>query len=353
MKLLFFPRYNKKGASSRYRIYQYLPFFKGFNIHTYPFFNNNYSPNYNYKSLMGILFLISCYSKRFYNMFKLLNKHNICLVQYEFTPYLPFNIFWFRIFNIKYIVDLDDAVFHQYDQSNNMIIRNILKNKISTVIKNADYVITGSPYLTKYAFKYNKNVLEIPTSINIDNYKWFNKDKSDKFIIGWIGSKTTSNNLITLIPVFESLQKQEFNFELRFIGFDEELYTKFKHLPLKQIKWEPNTEVIEISKFDVGIMPLNDNLFNKGKCAFKLIQYMACGIPTISTPLEANIKVNRSGNNLFSKNNTEWEENFKYCYDNLNILRKSGIQNRSIVEKHYTVQVNYNKYINVFESFKN
>lgn len=350
MNIIFFPKYTQIGPSSRYRIYQYLRYLKDYNCIIHPFFDDKYRPG-NFNGVSAYFYVIGCYLKRLSNMLKL-NKNDIVFVQYEFTQFSPFFVLFFKLRNIRYIVDYDDAVFHDYDQSKSKIIRKLFKNKIACVIKNANYVITGSPYLTQYALKYNKNVIEIPTSINLDNYIVNQKEESDKFIIGWIGSKTTSVNLIGLIPAFESLLKDGFNFEIRCIGFDIELLDKFSHLPFKAIGWKAKTEVNEIGKFDVGIMPLTDNPFNNGKCAFKLIQYMACGIPTISTPLEANIKVNRDNNNLFSNNIEEWITNFKYCLNNHDSLKKTGVKNRSIIEKFYTIQVNHNRYIKIFKNLE-
>ena len=343
MKLLVFPKYTQKGPSSRYRIYQYLPYFTNYDVKIYSFFDNSYTPR-SFKSIEGIKYVFKCYLKRFKYMLKI-NSKSLVFVQYEFTPFLPFNILFFKVFKIKYIVDYDDAVFHDYDQHKNKIIRTIFKFKIAHVIKHANFVITGSPYLTKYALKYNKNVVEIPTSIDLSNYSINKKNKSSKFIIGWIGSKTTSVNLIDLIPVFEKLQVDKLSFEVRCIGFDNELYDKFKHLPFKIIEWSQKTEAVEIQKFNVGIMPLEDKAFNKGKCAFKLIQYMASEIPTISTPLEANIKVNRNNGNLFAVNNEEWYKNFNELYNNELYFIKIGEKNREIVERFYSIQNNHNSYL--------
>lgn len=345
--LNFFPKYTQIGPSSRYRIYQYLPYFKSYNYKLNPFFDDKYRPG-NFNGLNAYFYVLGCYVKRLYYMLKL-NKNDIVFVQYEFTQFLPFFLLYFKLRKIRYIVDYDDAVFHDYDQSKSKFIRKIFKNKIKNVIKNASYVITGSPYLTQYALKYNKNVIEIPTSINLDKYKINQENDQEKFIIGWIGSKTTSVNLIDLIPAFESLQNEGVNFEVRGVGFDINLLNKFSHLPFKVIEWKASTEVNEISQFDVGIMPLTNNPFNKGKCAFKLIQYMACGVPTISTPLEANIKVNKDNDNLFSNNIEQWINNFKYCLTNNDSLKKTGAKNRNIIEEYYTIQVNHIKYINVFK----
>ena len=349
MKLLFFPKYTEKGPSSRYRIYQYLNFFKEFNIKQYPFFDNSYNPGRSYKNIKGLCFLSKLYFKRLKAML-LIKSDELVFVQYEFTPFLPFNNFFFKIKKINYIVDFDDAAFHEYDQHKNIIVRFLFKNKIVKVVKNAKAVITGSPYLTNFAQSYNKNVFEIPTSINFEKYsKNQIRKKGKKFIIGWIGSNTTSKNVLALKPVFEYLRNNNYNFEVWCVGFNKEIAEKFKNLPFKIIPWEEATEVEKIKQFSVGIMPLENTLFNRGKCAFKLIQYMACGLPTISTPLEANVKVNRDNANLFANSTQDWIDCIVKIIENPDKFHKVGLKNIEIVKKHYTIQLNEDKYKKIFK----
>lgn len=350
MKLKAFPRYTDNGPSSRYRSYQYLPFFEEFNVEVFPFFDDSYSPTRSYNNPNGVLYLIKIYLRRLLYLLKL-NSKDIVFVEYEFTPFLPFIILYFKLRGINYIVDYDDAIFHNYDQHKNNVVRKLFSKKIPIVIENAKCVITGSPYLTEFALKYNKNVYEIPTSIDFSKYSQSNSLKENsKFIIGWIGSSTTSKNLLALIPVFEQLLKEKIEYEIHAIGFNPSLENKFSELPFKNIKWETHTEVENIKRFSVGIMPLDDNLFNKGKCAFKLIQYMACGIPTISTPLEANVKVNGSNNNLFATSNEDWINCFKEIQNNRQKYHEVGELNREIIHKHYSIQANNKKYINIIKN---
>ena len=350
--LKFFPKYTNKGASSRYRIYQYQDYFRHYNCVINPFFDENYIPALSYRNIKGLLYLSKLYLKQLKKMC-LLKPSDVVFVQYEFTPFLPFNTLFFKLFKIKYIVDFDDAAFHGYDQHKSRVVRGLFKSKIATVIKHATHVVTGSPYLTSYALKYNKNVTEIPTSIDFSKYKIRELElNNDKIVIGWIGSKTTSKNLLELIPTFNKLQEEGVNFELRFIGFNTALVKEFDKLPLTIVNWTNDTEVEEIQKFTVGIMPLEENPFNKGKCAFKLIQYMACAIPTISTPFESNIKVDRGNGNLFAANNDEWFLAIKKIKANAEVFRGIGLNNRNVIEKHYSIQANYSSYINIFKTIK-
>ncbi|TWO33980.1 glycosyltransferase family 4 protein [Seonamhaeicola sediminis] len=353
MRLVLFPTYTETGASSRYRIYQYIPCFKQYNTKVYPFFDENYIPGQNLKSIKGILYLFKIYLGRLYRM-ACLQKDDVVILQYEFTKLLPFNTLFFKIFRIKYIVDFDDAVFHDYDCNKNRIIRTLFKNKIAHVIKHAKIVITGSPYLTDYASRFNPNIIEIPTSIDLKKYKRSLQEKNnDKFVIGWIGSSSTSLHLRLIVDALKVLHDENINFELKLIGYDSKEGINFGTIPLKMVKWEASTEISELATIDVGIMPLIDFPFARGKCAFKLIQYMAMAKPTISSSFEANLKVDINKENLFADTTENWVNAFKEIIDNRGFYKQIGLRNRKIIENYYCIQSNAEKYVNIIESVKN
>jgi hypothetical protein len=315
MKILFFPKYNKQGPSSRYRIYQYLDYYNspGNYIKVQPLFGTYF---FSKNRFTKIIFTLFYYIRRFVSILNV-KKYDLVYIEYELFPYFP-SIFekLFKRLNVKYIVDYDDAIFHNYNNSNFIFVKFFLSNKIDTVIINANYVITGSPYLTKYVISLNTNCIEIPTSISKNFYKL--KSRSNKnaiFIIGWIGSKTTSVNVLKLIPAFEIL-KNKINYQLNLIGFDLSESKKMANLNVKFIEWDSNTEIDEIRKFDLGIMPLEETSFNQGKCGFKLIQYIGSCLPTISTPLEANVKINRNKKNLHATYTEEWVAAFEEVFNN-------------------------------------
>jgi glycosyltransferase involved in cell wall biosynthesis len=359
MKLTFFPKYSAKGPSSRYRFYHFVPMFKknGFEIKTYPLLDDEYLNTISKNESYSKFKYIKLFFNRIILVFKL-SKNDIVFVQHEFFPFVPAFFEWYltSIVGVKYVLDYDDAVFHNYDTHPNLIIRFLFKKKIPYVMKKASYIITGSPYLTRFAAKYNDNVIEIPTCIDIEKYKTkvktYGESSDDYLTIGWIGSKTTSVNILEIIPALKRFNS-EYKMKLNLIGFDENLLNQFKGLNYQIIDWSSNTEVENIKKFDVGIMPLIFNPFINGKCGFKLIQYMACGIPTISTPYEANVKINRSMNNLHATTNDDWYNAFKKIFENRKFYKDVGLENIKIVENYYTIQVNENCYIDTFKTLIN
>ncbi len=351
--IIFFTKHSWAGPSSRYRIFQYQKFYSdaGFIITNKPLFPNSYVATFYEKGHKPLFTVLLSYLKRFWQL-TFMKKYDIVYVQYELFPFLPFFFEWIFLRNKKNLVlDYDDAVFHNYDKSPNKIIKKILGSKIFKLVKRAECVITGSPYLTKILSTYTNKVIEIPTSISFQKYNNANaivdSNVQDVFIIGWIGSKTTSVNLLPLKQCFIQLQKQ-YNIQLALIGFDHLLVGELDGINYMLYDWSADTEVKLLSSFHVGIMPLTPDVFNNGKCGFKLIQYMACGLPTISTPLEANKKINRSGNNLHAVTVEEWYNRFVKMMSNRSFYKKVGDENKRIAQELYSIEANHLKYISIF-----
>ncbi len=351
-KILYFTKYTEAGSASRYRSYQYFPYFKkeGYTIECKPLFPSKYIQilyEENRKSILTILFH---YCKRFFQIL-FLKKYDIIFIERELFPFVPYFIEKWLLRNKKNIIlDFDDAIFHIYDQTKNPVIQKLLGSKINRLVKLADVVITGSPYLTNTLRKYNPNTIEIPTSIVFENYnKPIIATSRKTFRIGWIGSGTTSCYLSIVTEAIRRIQTK-YDIELFLIGFNKKDLHLLDGINYKLENWNSETEVPLLHSFDIGIMPLADEPFEKGKCGFKLVQYMACGVPTISTPLEANVKINRNSKNLHANSTTEWEACFeKVINEKIYFKQIVGEENIRIVEHYYSVEANYKYYLDIFD----
>ncbi len=355
MRVIFFTKYTDKGPSSRYRTFQFSRYFENFfNCKYYSFFDDDYisliNNNHKIKLSKYILFTF----KRIYIIFFKVRKSDIIFIEYELIPYFPpFLEYFLYLKGVKFVLDFDDAIFHNYDNHSNFLAKQFFKNKIPVIAKISSYIISGSPYLTEYLKKYNCNISEIPTSIDFDIYQSKIKTKNfipNEIVIGWIGSKTTSYNLLKLRDVFISLIEKFPNLQFHFCGFDNSLISEFSFNNSYFFNWSPEIEYDFLNSIDIGIMPLEDNLFNKGKCGFKLIQYMAVGKPTISFPFESNIKINHGNENKFASNTLEWSIVLTDMILNIEYYRSVGIKNIEIIKNEYSIQSNFSKYISIFNS---
>lgn len=355
-KIYFFPKYNEKGPSSRYRIYNYLEYYKNndYDIKVNPLFGNWYLDNiWQHKSKWKVFHkILFAYVKRLVTILSM-PRNSIAYIGAELFPYSPYgfeNIF--KLKGIKYLIEFDDAIFHNYDMNASSHVRNFLGDKTSKAIANASYVITGAEYLTNFALNYNQSVIEIPTAIDDSKYNNSELISTGEFVIGWIGSFSQSIHIINLLPVFKRLAKN-YNYKLRLVGFDKYLEKHLEGIPYEVIEWSDANEIIEMSKFSVGIMPLDNTPFSNGKCAFKLVQYMGVGLATISTPLRSNININRDSDNLFASTQEEWYLAFEEIMLNRDKYLKIGQKNKAIAMKFYTIQANYAKYLTIFNLLKN
>lgn len=353
-KIIYFTKYTEKGPSSRYRSFQYFDQIrKHYEIIVYPLFNDKYIVDLYSNRSPSKLEIMTAYLKRIKQVFGVLGTKHVVLIEYELLPYFPPILEYFlHKTNVNFILDFDDAIFHNYDKHQKKVIRFLFKNKILRISQYSKLIITGSPYLTKYFQKLKSNVIEIPTSIIFKKYNNVNRTKTnkDKIIIGWLGSPSTSINILGIKNAINEIIKKYPKVYFKFMGFNRKLKDYIGSDNISFVQWSPKEELIFLKLIDFGIMPLENNDFNQGKCGFKLIQYMASGKATISSPFEANIKINRSNNNLFAENEAQWIEKIEYFLTYPDKMKIVGEKNTKIVEKYYCVEANVTKYLEIFRN---
>ncbi len=355
--ILYFTKYTDKGPSSRYRSFQYKDILKKeFNVQYFPLFDDHYIDNLFANKKINYFQILRSYCSRIFQVLKYLRTDKIVFIEYELLPFFP-PILEYLLYKtkVKIILDYDDAIFHNYDLHPNSLIKYFFGNKIFKIVKYANIVITGSPYLTSHLNSFTNNVIEIPTSINLVNYtSSFQLDPIKKDItIGWIGSKSTSINIFNIIEVIKITHELNPKIIFKLMGFDNNLKSRLNIPNVEFYNWSAQDELIFLKEIDLGIMPLDDTPFNRGKCGFKLIQYMAMGKPTLSTPLEANVKINRNNSNLFATSEEEWVDCISKFISNLSFYSEVGLNNQKIVEKYYSVEANSISYIKIFNQLFN
>ncbi len=249
----------------------------------------------------------------------------------------------------KIIYDFDDAIWLM-DKNPNQGVFNLLKNpnKTSSIISISDTVIVGNEYLASYARKFSTNVEIIPSTIDFKKYNP-TLNNNDKICIGWTGSFSTIKHFEIAIPALKVI-KDKYRDKINFKIIGDPSYTN-KDLDVKGIKWSSKTEVEDLSELDIGIMPLPDNEWTRGKCAMKGLQYMALEIPTIMSPVGINSDIIKDGENGFLATTTdEWIDKLILLIENVSARKKLGKAGRKIVEKDFSVEANKNKWLQVFQT---
>ena len=231
MNVLAFTKYSYDGPSSRYRFYNYQKCFARQNIQLTirPLFSKSYLNASN--KLIRFLAALFSYINRLAFVCQILiikKKYDLLLVEYELFPYFPS---WFEYLfmerGIKYIVDYDDAIFHNYDLHSKRFIQLLFREKIGKVMRYAETVITCNTYLESYAKRYNTSTFRLPTVVLLDKYidtmEKYHPIISDTFVVGWIGSRTTSIYILEILPAIKKFVGDYPNVRFDLLGFDKKL----------------------------------------------------------------------------------------------------------------------------------
>jgi glycosyltransferase involved in cell wall biosynthesis len=339
-RVLFLTKYSRAGASSRYRTYQYLPYLEdaGFHCEVAPLFDQRYLAKKYEQRRTPLLDAARAFFRRILDLARV-RRFDLVVIEYELLPYWP-AVFerWLRWAGIPYVVDYDDALFHQYDRHRSWLVRTFLGGKIATVMRGARLVVAGNEYLARYARESGASWVEVlPTVIDVRNYQTQpSTERSAALTIGWIGSPATAKYLESIIPALGRLSR-EGNVRVRLIGSGSVL---LPGVDVDVVPWSEASEAADISSFDVGVMPLPDEPWERGKCGFKLIQYMACSVPVVASPVGANRQIVEDGvNGFLASTEDEWVCALtRIAQDPAGSLRMGG-EGRRLVEEKYSVQV--------------
>ena len=251
---------------------------------------------------------------------------------------------------VPLVFDFDDSIWINDTSEGNQNLSWLKKpEKTAEICKFASIVITGNKYLANYALQFNQNVIVIPTTINTSYHKPITKLVDTRICIGWTGTTTTLKHYDTAIPFLKKL-KNEFQEKIYFkVIVNSEEWTR--DLDVKLVKWSKNYEISELLEFDIGIMPLPDDEWSKGKCGFKGLQCMAMGIPVVMSPVGVNKEIINHGENGFLANNDQdWYDCLKLLIQSSELRLNFAKLGRETVEKDFSVMVWEKKLLNVFDN---
>lgn len=354
MKIAFlFPYPLHEAASQRFRFEQYYDALTeaGIAFENFPFldlksWNRLYKPG-NY--ILKFFDILKGLLKRKLLLFRLL-PYDYVFIHREAAPLGPpiFEFIIAKVLRKKIIYDFDDAIWlENYSEANSNFSFLKWYSKAKSIMKWAYKNSCGNHYLCDFASQYSKCVVYNPTTIDTINYH--NKIKPEPlpvFTIGWTGSHSTNRYLEEMEDVFLSLEKK-YQFKLLVIS-DKSPEMKIKSLEF--IRWQKQTEIEDLLKMDVGIMPLKNDKWANGKCGFKALQYMSLGIPALVSPVGVNTKIVDDGvNGYICNNNEDWYNNIEKLINNRNLLISLSAETRKKIENHYSVNSNKTNFINLFK----
>ncbi len=343
LRVLVLTRYGALGASSRLRFLQYFSSLEasGIKVHWQPLFNDNDLQSRYLHGNYGYATVLAAFIRRIKSLLARCN-FDLIWIEKEALPWWPL---WFEsalLRDVPYVLDYDDAVFHNYDLHRLPLLRQLYAKRLDGLMANAALVVCGNDYLAQRAHQAGaKWVKLLPTVIDLTRY--ILADTSEKQDVGkvanlprivWIGSPSTAKYLQLLSQPLQTLAKR-IPFVFRVIGAQFEL----TGVQVECVPWTESTEVVAIAECDVGVMPLLDSAWERGKCGYKLIQYMACALPVVASNVGVNAEiVQEGGEGYLPSIEDEWLDALTRLLTDATLRQKLGQAGRQRVETTYCIQ---------------
>ncbi len=353
MHILFLVPYPKAQApSQRFRFEQYLKFLDqaGFTYAFSPFLNQQawailYKSGYTFRKITGVA---KGFAKRFLILLTV-QRYDFIFIHREATPIGPPVIEWImaKLFRKKIIYDFDDAIWLPNTSASNRVVATIKwHQKVNSICRWSYKVSCGNAYLCDFARQFNPQVVHNPTTIDTVNQHNTLKHQLEKeLVIGWTGSHSTLHYLYPIFPLLVALRKK-YSFK---VGVIANAPPAFRADFIEFIPWNKASEIEDLLRFNVGLMPLTDDPWAKGKCGFKALQYMALGIPALVSPVGMNTEIVENGKHGFiCATNADWYRYLEMLITKPDLREEMGKAGRKQVEDKYSVLSNQNNFLGLF-----
>lgn len=342
-KVIFLTPTDQIGASSRYRVYQYLDYLdKDIKYEVYPFMNEEtYIKFKTGKNINVILNLPSLLIRRVKLLFKI-TKEDIVFIHRDIIPFGP--MLFERILKLKgckLILDLDDAVYcNQIDEISNNKNKFMYKMKygkrFDKSIKLVDVVVCGNKFIENHVKKINDNTIIVPTVIDTNKMKIMEKVNNNILTIGWIGNPGNTGYIYRILKEIDKECSGPLNAIL--IGAKKFETDEFNNIKIMFYDWNLEKEYEYLNKCDVGLMPLNKSEWSEGKCGLKLLQYMAIGKPGIASDVGVNSEIIvEDKNGWIVSDEKDWIKIIKYLQNNYEKIKPMEDYCRKFVEDNYSI----------------
>ena len=341
MRVLFLNKYTALGPSSRYRVLQFLPYLekRGIQFTVHALHDDNYLASRYSGGKTSPFYLASRMLSRL-SVLAGASRYDLVFIQKEMLPHfidLPEWFLWRT--GVRYVVDLDDAIHLMYPDG-------LLKGKIPRVLSRAHMVLAGNRYLEDYARRYNENVVFFPTVVDTD--KVYPRDSADRrdVVVGWMGTPETVKYLTAILPAVENAAS----------GTPVSLLVVGAPVPpthgirATSKAWSEAAEASDLRAMDIGLMPLADDEWSKGKCALKLLQYMSAGVASVTSPAASAPEFVRDGENAWiARDVNEWRDRIDRLARSASLRAEMGARARVTVEEGYSLRVWGPRFVDALE----
>jgi len=247
---------------------------------------------------------------------------------------------------VPYVLDFDDAIWQtNVSDVNQRFGRLKFAGKMESIARRAAVVSAGNEYLADWARRVNDNVVVVPTTIDTDLYRPRPPIDRDQLCVGWSGSETTAKHLAGLTSVLRAVQHRH---GVRLLVIGPEQFT-IDNADVEVRAWKEQTELEDLAQIDIGVMPLPDDPWARGKCGLKALQYMALGIPTVMSPVGVNAEIAEGGAALLASTGEQWTGVLGELIADAAMRRRVGDAGRRRVEERYSIHSNVDRYADLLD----
>jgi glycosyltransferase involved in cell wall biosynthesis len=346
--VLLLSRYTRKGPSSRVRHYDYLPALEqaGFEVTCAPFLDDEYIERLYGGKPTRPQILFRAYWRRL-RQIAAVRKFDLIWVEKEVLPWLPAVLECALLRGRPVVIDFDDAWHLRYATHRNQAVRSLMGHKLETVISEANVVTVGNSMLADWAKSSGAaRVIEIPVAVDIDRYPVLPLPEGP-FVIGWIGTPMNDAYLALIAEPLRHLHAT-YGARLRLIGGTD--HFSIRGVATDNVPWREDTEAMELARCHVGVMPLRDAPWERGKCGYKVVQYMAAARPAVASAFGASTSIIVPGETGFLADSVEeWMGALGMLAADRERTRTLGLAARRRAEAVYSVQCNAPKLIEVLQ----
>jgi glycosyltransferase involved in cell wall biosynthesis len=351
MRVTAFTKYGHLAASTRQRFLQYLPYLErnGIEVELRALLPNEYVRALTTGERFPRRKIAAAYVSRAFQLAT--NSADVLWIYAELFPFVPALLERLALpTGTPIIYDFDDAFFHPHENYPRTRLKRLFADKFESLLKTAAACCCGNDYLRDYAARFCSRTIVLPTVVDTNVYAPALSERSEgPPVVGWIGSPTTWDNVRPLLSLLAKLTEQS---RIRFRAIGAGSAADNDCFPgMELVAWSKDSEVTELQNMDIGIMPLLDLPFQRGKSGYKLVQYMACGLPVIATPVGVNTEIVEDGLNGFSASGiSDWERALQMLVSDAMLRRQMGQEGRKRVIDEFSLAVHAPRLAQLFAS---
>lgn len=329
MRILALPKYTRRGASSRQRFHQFVPRLReaGLDVDVAPLWLDAHIDRLYGGRRPDPIAEVRAFAARVRTVLRA--RADVVWLEGEALPYLPAVLEPLLAARARLVVDYDDAQFHKYDLHPRGLVRAALGDKFARIVRRAHVVVVGNDYLRQFAQQAGAvDVRRIPTVVDLARYPAAPPPAHARVVVGWIGSPHTEGYLEIVAPILGRLV-DEGRIDVCLIGATRPP----RGLRAEVVAWSEDSEAAQLASIDIGIMPLPDAPWERGKCGYKIVQYFAAGRPVVASPVGANVELVDADVGFLAANEDDWRRALLALLDP-EVRRRLGAAARARAESY-------------------